>query len=342
MNRVEEVNREMRDMRHMKYLLDYYEGTVEGISTGCGGAGANTGTECMMDVVEMIREDDRLAQLIGSVSCTLHPKGSLGSIAHKIIDKAVSDCLGDVIDRVEEQFSSLREEEIVEDYFVEKKIAEMKEFGAEGTSFGKRCEICQDTEEKIEDRFSVEEGLDVRYIEKWKGQTRSQSGRLCCLSCFLVNDGISYSFRPEVCSLCHMCDQVLDEDGVDQIGSFVFKGPQGINDEENREHEEICYCPHCFEESDETNTFSPCWGRDTLEAWKRGEFSVYAEEEYEVDDSWEEESEGNIPEEKKEGIKKKIHHVEDFLFDVKDKLTDGEYKNIVEGMYSIMKDVKSL
>lgn len=336
MNRVE-VNVEM-----MKNLLDYYEGMIEGISTGCGGAWENTGAECLMDVAEIIREDDQLAQLIGSVSCTLHRKGSPGAIANKIIGRAVSDCVGDILTRVEDQFSSLREEEIVEDYFVEKKLAEMKEFGAENTSFGKRCEICRDTEEKIEDRNSVEEGLDVRYIEKWDGEKGTQSGRLCCLSCFLVNDGVSYSFRPEVCSLCHMCDQVLDEDGVDQNGSFVFKGPQGIIDEENREHEEICYCPHCFEESDETSTFSPCWGRDTLEAWKRGEFSVYSEEEYEVEDSWEENGDGNVSEEKKEEIKKKIQYVEGILFDVKDKLTDGEYKNIVEGMYSIMKDVKSL
>lgn len=336
---MKEIN---RDLHHMTWVLDQYRDMTEGVKSATQPSWANSGVECMMDVVEMIREDDRLARLIGSVSCTLHPKGSPGAIAHKIIGKAVSDCMGDILTRVEEQFSSLREEEIVEDYFVEKKIAEMKEFGADDTSFGKRCEICRDTEEKIEDRFSVEEGLDVRYIEKWNDQKMSQSGKLCCLSCFLVNDGISYSFRPEVCSLCHMCDQVLDEDGVDQNGTFVFRGPQGIIDEEQREHEEICYCPHCFEESDETSTFTPCWGRDTLEAWKRGEFSVYAEEEYEVEDSWEEESEGNVSEEKKEEIKNKIQHVDELLFDVKDKLTDGEYKTIVEGMYSIMKDVKGL
>ena len=99
-----------------------------------------------------------------------------------------------------------------------------------------------------------------------------------------------------------------DEDGVDQNGTFVFRGPQGIIDVEQREHEEICYCRHCFEESEE-NTFTLCWSRETLEAWKNGEFSVYAEGEYEVEDSWEEESDGNVPEEKKEEIKKKIQEV---------------------------------
>lgn len=338
MDRIEEIE---RDLRHMTYVLNHYSEMAEGVNTLVRPPWANCGAECMMDVVEMIREDDRLARLIGSVSCTLHPKGSPGAIANKIIDKAVSDCMGDILTRVEEQFSSLREEEIVEDYFVEKKLKEMKEFGLDGTLFGNRCEICRDSEEKIEDRNSVEEGLQVRYIEKWNDQTMSQSGRLCCLSCFLVNDGISYSFRPEVCGVCHMCDQVLDEDGVDQNGTFVFRGPQGIIDEEQREHEEICYCRHCFEESEE-NTFAPCWSRETLEAWKRGEFSIYAEEEYEVEDSWEEDSEGNVPEEKKEEIKKKIQEVEGLLFDVKDKLTNGEYKGIVEGMYVIMKDINSL
>lgn len=335
---MEEIN---RDLRHMTWVMAQYIELVEGVNSGTQGSWANSGVECMMDVVEMIREDDRLARLIGSVSCTLHPKGSPGAIAHKIIGRAVSDCVGDILTRVEEQFSSLREKEIVEDYFVEKKRAEMKEFGIEGTLFGNRCEICRDSEEKIEDRKSVEEGLDVRYIEKWNDQTFSQSGKLCCLSCFLVNDGISYSFCPEVCSVCHMCDQVLDEDGVDQNGSFVFLGPQGIIDEERRVHEEICYCPHCLEES-EDNTFTPCWGRDTLEAWKRGDFSVYAESEYEVEDSWEENGEGNVSEEKKEEIKKKLQCVGDSLFDVKEKLTDGEYKQLVEGMYAIMKDINSL
>lgn len=340
---MEEIN---RDLRHMTWVLAQYSEMAEGVNSETQGSWANWGVECMMDVVEMIRGDDRLARLIGSVSCTLHPKGSPGAIANKVIDRAVSDCVGDILTRVEEQFSGLREEEIVEDYFVEKKRAEMKEFGMEGTLFGNRCEICRDSEDKIEDRKSVEEGLDVRYIEKWKDQTFSQSGKLCCLSCFLVNDGISYSFRPEVCSLCHMCDQVLDEDGVDQNGSFVFLGPQGIIDEEQREHEEICYCKGCFqyrmnyEQSDDT--FTPTWSRDTLESWKRGEFSVYAESEYEVEDSWEENGEGNVSDEKKEEIKKKMQDVEGLLFDVKDKLTNGEYKEIVEGMYAIMKDINSL
>ena len=338
MDRIEEME---RDLRNMTYVLNQYSEMAEGVSSVTQPAWANSGVESMMDVAEMIREDDRLAKLIGSVSCTLHPKGSPGAMANKIIGKAIFDCVGDILTRVEEQFSSLREEEIVEDYFVEKKLSEMKEFGIEGTLFGERCEICRDSEEKIEGRFSVEEGLQVRYIEDWRNGMPHRSARLCCLSCFVSDDFSPSIFRKEVCGVCHMCDQVLDGDGVDQNGTFVFRGPQGIIDEEQREHEEICYCPHCFEES-EDNTFTPCWSRETLEAWKNGEFSVYAEGEYEVEDSWEEESEGNVPEEKKEEIKKKIQEVEGLLFDVKDKLTNGEYKGIVEGMYAIMKDINRL
>lgn len=338
MDRVEEMN---RDVRNMAYVLSQYSEMAEGVNSLTQPSWANGGAECMMDVVEMIREDDRLARLIGSVSCTLHPKGSPGAIANKIIGMAVSGCVGDILTRVEEQFSSLREEEIVEDYFVEKKLAEMKEFGGEGTVFGKRCEICRDSEEKIEDRFSVEEGLEVRYLGNWRNGVPLRSARLCCLSCSIWIEKCTSIIQPEFCDVCHMCDQVLDEDGVDQNGTFVFRGPQGIIDEEQREHEEICYCPHCLEESEE-NTFTPCWSRDTLEAWKRGEFSVYAEDEYEVEDSWEENGEGNVSDEKKEEMKKKIQDVEGLLFDVKDKLTNGEYKEIVEGMYAIMKDINSL
>ncbi len=343
---MEEVNSWMRDLRNMTYVLNQYSEMAEGVKMMTQPSRANSEVECMMDVAEMIGADDRLAKLIGSVSCGLHHRGSpiIDSewvLANKIIDKAVGDCLGDILTRVEEQFSSLREEEIVEDYFVEKKLSEMKEFGVEGTLFGRRCEICRDSEEKIEDRFSVEEGLEVRYLEDWRNGMPLRSARLCCVSCSVSNEYSTSIFDPEVCSVCHMCDQVLDEDGVDQNGSFVFLGPQGIIDEERRVHEEICYCPHCLEESEE-NTFTPCWRRDTLEAWKRGEFSVYAEEEYEVEDSWEENGDGNVSEEKKEEIKKKVHEVEGLLFDVKDKMTNGEYKGIVEGMYAIMKDINSL
>lgn len=344
MNRVEEANREMQDVRDMAYVLNQYRDRVEGVVAMRPGSSFQLSgdAESMMDVVEMIRGDVRLAMLIGRVSCTLHPKGSPGAIANKIIDKAVGDCLGDILESVEEQFSSLREGEIVEDYFVEKKLSEIKEFGVEGTLFGRRCEICRDSEEKIEDRFSVEEGLEVRYLEDWRNGMPLRSARLCCVSCSVSNEYSTSIFHPEVCSECHMCDQVLDEDGDDQNGSFVFLGPQGIIDEEQREHEEICYCPHCLEESEDVNSFTPCWGRDTLEAWKRGDFSVYAEEEYEVEDSWEENGEGNVSEEKKEEIKKKLQCVGDSLFDVKEKLTDGEYKQLVEGMYAIMKDINSL
>jgi len=37
-----------------------------------------------------------------------------------------------------------------------------------------------------------------------------------------------------------------------------------------------------------------------------------------------------------------MQSVDDLLFDVKEKLTDGEYKQLVEGMYAIMKDINSL
>jgi hypothetical protein len=338
---MEEGQKAIRDLRNMTYVLDQYSEMAEGVKSVTQPSWGNSGVECVMDVAEMIRADDRLAKLIVSVSCGLHRLGSQGVRANQIIDKAVGDCLGDILTRVEENMSSLREEEIVEDYFVEKKLSEMKEFGVEGTLFGERCEICRDSEEKIEDRYSVEEGLELRYLEDWRNGMPLRSARLCCVSCSISGEYSTSIFHPEVCSVCHMCDQVLDEDGDDQNGSFVFLGPQGIIDEEQRVHEEICYCPHCLEESDE-NTFTPCWSRETLESWKRGEFSVYAEEEYEVEDSWEENGEGNVSEEKKEEIKKKVQEVEGLLFDVKDKMTNGEYKRIVEGMYAIMKDINSL
>ncbi len=331
------INRmtEMREMRSMVSRLYMYEEEME----KCHADGEIPGIH-PMELVERAKQDEQLGVLISRVS----RYRLCGKRASDTIENAVEGCLEDIVHSLIVVHDVMSDPDcctgrtdiecLVEEYHMKKKMKENSEFHSE--RFMVKCEICKDNEDVVEGRDSNEEGLQIRFLDSWRDDY--VGARMCCTSCYCLEtrERNALEYPVEVCSVCHLCDVLTNDEGEDQEDTFLFRGRGGIISEFfGREHEEICYCGRCFERRfDEDYVNMVPWNRETLEAWKNGEFSVFDHEE---DDREEIEIE-----KKKIEIKKKIQSMNDIIFEQKEKFTDGEYMEIVDGLHSVMKDLEGL
>jgi hypothetical protein len=205
---------------------------------------------------------------------------------------------------------------------------------SEGTPvFGQRiCGRCAHSEQVIESRgFGWEDYLELRDLGEGAGE------ELICRSCVatdLTGNG-GYEFY---CSDCGYSETLCKQYHGEQLGLFYLEGQArpAYQDENTRcqgcrarverwESSEVART--LFPESDEAFSVD----RDTYD----GELELVDEDEDEDEDG---DGEGE-DEEKPHRVKKTVQEMGGILFDIKDKITEGEYLQLMNGLQSITNEM---
>jgi hypothetical protein len=183
---------------------------------------------------------------------------------------------------------------------------------------GRVCERCNHTHETIVSRgFGWEDYLDLRDM--------GNGEELICLSC-VVGDGSGDDFY---CSDCGYSEVLCKQYHGEQLGLFY------LEDEVRPDYQ------------DENTRCHGCRAR--VERWEEiaeiDDRVLFPEEdEEEVIDEWSEtyndeldlaEDEEDNTEEKALRVKATVQEIGEIMFDIKDKITEGEYLKIMDGLQSI-------
>ncbi len=177
-----------------------------------------------------------------------------------------------------------------------------------GTDTLRYCENCSFDEETIEtrNRDMNNDNLWFHYHKRWG------CSKLCCLSCLLHEDRKEELEDPEstvddaaVCETCGLCELMEDVDGDTLEGTFTLCETNSST------------CPHVW-------LCSQCCEND----------SVY-EGEFENEDLPEDNSE------KMKKIKDAVKEAGDLVYDIQDKISEGEYLKLMDSLQKITNEANS-
>jgi len=184
----------------------------------------------------------------------------------------------------------------------------------EGTPvFGQSiCSRCAHSEQVIESRgFSWEDYLELRDLGEGAGS------ELICRSCVVTyltgNDAEFY------CSDCGYSETLCKQYHGEQLGSFYLEGQTrpDYQDENTR-------CQGCRERVERWESLE---GEDDFEDTYGGELELV--------DTDEDGEDGEKP----HRVKKTVQEMGEVLFDIKDKITEGEYLQLMNGLQSITNEM---
>ena len=232
---------------------------------------------------------------------------------------AVKECISQVVDVVvvcnelQPSFAELVEDLNIDKYHITKLITKLrKELETIGyddcrdkEEWG--CEICSRNELEIERRL-CSDILYPQYHKNWG------EAKMCCFSCYMWEN--HKDERAHTCSQCGVYELMEGDDGDSLEGTFIV--PEG------REHQALCRQCH-----DEINGFC------SLSDISTDDEDVY-EDEYENED---------LPEnngEKATKIKNLVKEAGEIVYEIQEKISEGEYLKLMDLLQKITNETNSL